>query len=234
MEVAMACTDKAEALARLSRDPWFAGLPQAFQAALLEQAAWQRLEPHHGLTHGGDTSGGMVGLAEGVALVYPAVGPAEAGPIHLVTGPVWFGQLPLSRGRPRAVSVITQSACLVARVSRQRMLQLLSQNPGWWEHMHDLAITHFLTAAQTAADLHIHDSRRRLCAALLRLGACRHEGGCDIDLPISQHDLATIANMSRQTVGHLLKGLAKEGLLHWGYRKIRLKDPDELRRIADE
>lgn len=216
------------------RDPWFANLPQAFQTSLVEQVVWQRLQPHQGVTHGGDTSGGIVGLADGVALVSTTLGPADAGPIHLLVAPLWFGLMPLAHGRPRAVSVITQSTCLVARVSQQRMLQLLGSNPGWWEHMHDLALTHFLLAAQTAADLHIHDSRRRLCAVLLRLGNCRHEGDCRLDLPLSQNDLAMIANMSRQTAGQILKSLEDDGLVAWGYRRLRLMDTEGLRKIIDD
>lgn len=198
----------------------------------MEQAIWQTLEPHQALTHGGDTAGGIVGLAEGTLIVVPALGPAEAGPIHLFLAPIWYGALPLSLGRPRAVSVFTQSASRVARVSQQRIMQLLGRNPGWWQHMHDLALTHFLIAAQTAVDLHINDSRQRLCAVLLRLGNCRHEGDCNAELPVSQQDLATIANMSRQTAGQILKSLATDGLVDWGYRKISILDPAGLRQLA--
>lgn len=81
---------------RFQKDPWFSGLPEALQTALLVHAVWQKVEPHQAQTHGGGTSGGIVGLAEGNAIIVPAVGPPDAGPIHLFRAPLWFGLMPLS------------------------------------------------------------------------------------------------------------------------------------------
>jgi CRP/FNR family cyclic AMP-dependent transcriptional regulator len=215
-------------------DPWFSGLPLAMQQNLVENALWQTLEPRQTLTYGGDTSGGIVGLATGTTMLVPAVGPAEAGPIHLFHAPVWFGLMPMSKARPRAVSAVAQTSCRVARVSQNFMVGMLAGNPGWWQHINDLSLTHFMTATQTAADLHINDSKRRLGAVLLRVADRRHDGDKPVDIAISQMDLAQMANMSRQTTGQILKSLASAGLVSWTYRSITVRDPVGLRRLVGD
>jgi CRP-like cAMP-binding protein len=215
-------------------DPWFAGLPPEMQQILIENAQWQTLEPRQALTHGGDTSGGIVGLADGTTMLVPAVGLAEAGPIHLFHAPVWFGLMPMSKSRPRAVAAVAQTPCRVARVPRNIMVRMLAENPSWWQHINDLSLTHFMVATQTAADLHIGDSKRRLCAVLLRTADRRHEGHKPVDIAISQLDLAQMANMSRQTTGQILKSLASAGLVSWTYRSITVCDPEGLRRLVED
>ncbi len=204
------------------------------QRCLLEHAIWQSLEPRQALTHGGDISGGIIGLARGTAILVPATGPADAGPIHLFQAPFWFGLMPMSKARPRAVGAVAQTRCEVVRVSQNQMVGMLSSNPAWWQHLSDLALTHFLLAAQVAADLHIADSTRRLCAVLLRVADRRHGGAGPVEILVSQLDLATMANMSRQTTGQVLKKLAASRLVEWGYRSITVRDADGLRRLVDD
>jgi CRP/FNR family transcriptional regulator, cyclic AMP receptor protein len=218
---------------RFDTDPWFSGLPSPMRQRLLENAVWQNLEPRQALTHGGDTSGGIVGLAEGTALLVPAIGLPDAGPIHLLHAPVWFGLMPLSKSRPRAVAAVAQLPCQVARVSQNAMVSMLNSNPSWWQHVNDLSLTNFMTAIQAAADLHIADSKRRLCAVLLRVAERRHEGNDPVEITISQHDLATMANMSRQTIAHILRRLASTGLVSWNYRSITVRNPRGLRALVE-
>jgi CRP-like cAMP-binding protein len=215
-------------------DPWFSGLPSPMQQALLENAAWQTLEPRQALTHGGDTIGGIVGLAKGTAMVVPAIGPADAGPIHLFHAPIWFGLMPLSQARPRAVAAVAQLPCQVARVSQNVLVGMLGNNPAWWQHINDLSLTHFMTATQAAADLHISDSERRLCAVLLRVADRRQAGNGPVEITITQLDLATMANMSRQTTALILKRLASAKLVTWTYRSITVHQPEGLRQLVEE
>jgi CRP-like cAMP-binding protein len=222
----------AEAQQFFADDPWFSGLAPGFRTALVDGAIWQTLMSGEALSHGGDTSGGILGLAEGIANVQPAVGPPDAGIIHLFRAPIWFGLMPLSQGRPRAVSMVAQTQCRVARVPQSRVAAILAGNPAWWQHMYDLALTHFLVATQTAADLHIADSRRRLCAVLLRVANPGEKGGKPV-VVASQQELATMSNMSRQTARQVLGGLVDDGLITLTYRGVTLNAPDRLRWIVE-
>ena len=226
--------DRSETAKLFCTDPWFAGLPVPMQRGLLENATWQSLEPRQALTHGGDTGTGIVGLAKGAAILVPAIGPAEAGPIHLFHAPMWIGLMPMSKARPRAVGAVAQTRCEVVRVSQTHLGTMLGSNPEWWRHINDLSLTHFLLAAQTAADLHIGDSMKRLCAVLLRIADRRHDGDGPVEIAITQLDLAMMANMSRQTVGQVLKKIAETRLVSWTYRSITVLDAKALRRLVDE
>lgn len=73
----------------------------------------------------------MTGIARGTALVLSEVGTAEAGPIDLFGAPFWSGLLPATERRPRIVSVIARSECIVVRVAAcgKHAIQL-PRNPG--------------------------------------------------------------------------------------------------------
>lgn len=218
----------------LTEDPWFSELPSDMQQALFQNMSVGPVDAGLALTHGGDTSGGIVGLVDGTAVVVPAMGPPDAGPIHLFLGPNWFGLLPLSNSRPRAVSVIAHTACTVARVPQARLAALLSAHPGWWQHVNDLSASLFQLAAQIAADLHVMDSRRRARAVILRLAAEAEPRNGTIEMVVSQQDLATMANMSRQTMGLVLRELRELGLVRWTYRTMTVSDVKRLRALVDE
>jgi transcription initiation factor IIE alpha subunit len=50
---------------------------------------------------------------------------------------------------------------------------------------------------------------------------------------MTQDELAGMANLSRQTIGPILRALAEEGHITANYRSITLKDPFALRVIVD-
>ena len=53
-----------------------------------------------------------------------------------------------------------------------------------------------------------------------------------IDLPLSQHDLATLVGASRQSVNECLRDLRATRRIAYRKRRIALLDPAELRREA--
>lgn len=81
------------------------------------------------------------------------------------------------------------------------------------------------------------DSRRRCIAVLLRAAGQRsgdiRSAPDSHDVGVSQNALAAMSNMSRQTTGNLLRGLAAEGYLELGYRSIMLRDATGLRALLD-
>jgi hypothetical protein len=65
----------AQAMILVRRDGWLAGTAPDFQTAVLAQCQWQWLSTGETFAHGGDSSGGMVGIASGAVLLIPTIGP---------------------------------------------------------------------------------------------------------------------------------------------------------------
>ncbi len=87
-----------------------------------------------------------------------------------------------------------------------------------------------------AADLLIRDSERRCAATLLRLSGRRFAGARDrrpAESAITQVELAGAANLSRNTVGAIMKRLASRGLIEVGYRGVTVLKPAALRAFVD-
>jgi CRP-like cAMP-binding protein len=212
---------------------WLSRTPAEFQDAVLARCLWSRVPGGTALTHGGDREGGMYGIASGMVEVTPAVGPADLPIINIARAPYWFGLLPVGLGAPRAVGITTRGPCDVAVVPQAVLTALLTGRPDWWQLLTAQALEHFNTAAQCAADLLIPDSRRRCIAVLLRAAGQRGGDSPATDAGVSQNELAAMANMSRQTTGNLLRGLAAEGFLELGYRSIVLRDVAGLKALLD-
>jgi CRP/FNR family transcriptional regulator, nitrogen oxide reductase regulator len=78
---------------------------------------------------------------------------------------------------------------------------------------------------------------RRIARALLRL--LRHTGqaiggGLEIAFPLSQHELAQMAGTTVFTVSRTLGHWESEGVLERGRRKVVIRQPETLLRIAGE
>lgn len=227
------CTDIAEATQTLQNNGWLSRTAPDFRDAMLAHAQWQRFESGETVSHGGDTSGGMFGLARGALTAIPAVGPPDTPAIHVCTAPYWFGSNPLNSNLPRSVSMIARTPGIVARLPQQALATMLAEHPHWWKWI-SLGVSEiFMLVSQIATDLLIRDSRRRCIAVLLRLADRRAHGDAAVVMEIGQDELAAMANMSRQTGGPILHALAAAGLVTAGYRNITVHDPAALRAIVD-
>jgi hypothetical protein len=100
-----------------------------------------------------------------------------------------------------------------------------------------LSIIYGDVSQNIAADLLIRDSERRCAAVLLRLGGRRLAGPGDkeqVEVPVTQSDLAGAANLSRNSAGTMLQRLAACGLIEQGYRSVAVRAPRALRAFVDE
>ena len=81
---------------------WLGGTAAALQNALLSGCQWQWFLKDKAISHGGDTSGGMFGLAPGSVSAIPGLGVPDAPIIHIVSAPFWYGTNPLIDATPEA------------------------------------------------------------------------------------------------------------------------------------
>jgi CRP-like cAMP-binding protein len=122
-----------------------------------------------------------------------------------------------------------------------------------WDGAHITALMHrfppiAINAATMIAD-RLHDLQRRhrelmterverrIARALLRLVSAagrRVEGGVEIDFPLSRQDLAQMTGTTLFTVSRTLSAWETDGLIATGRRRVIIRQPHRLVRIAED
>ena len=219
--------------ALLRSQGWLGTVEPSFREAFLAECQWSKLAANTPVSLGGETEGGMYGLARGDVGIIPVVAAPDAGLIHIDRAPFWYGLQPFMSGEGRHITVVARSECLVAHVGKTALHKVLASHPvGWQMLLLHLGVL-FRTTLQAAADLLIADRDRRCAAVLLRLAGVRTAGQSAHTIVCSHEEIASMCNLSRQTIADALRRLEERGDAELGYRSIRLLDPERLRRYAD-
>lgn len=225
-----------EGFAVLTQRGWLSTVPAAFRRAVLARSIWRHCEPGAPITLGGAENGDLFGIARGTIEVTTIFGRADTPMVHIAGAVFWLGYGPIISGQLRRASVNARSPVWLARTPQNAVMDVLTARPEWWRHLGGLALEYGDIASNIAADLMIRDSRRRCAAVLLRLSGCRFGPPMDdtpVEAPVTQDELAAMANLSRNSVGTVLRALASDGLLEIGYGAITVSDPAALRTLVD-
>jgi CRP-like cAMP-binding protein len=228
--------ERDEGLQVLAESRWLAATPPEFRTAFLALARWHRAEAGAAITLAGDEAEDIIGLASGTVGFTLSHGRPDTPMLHLAKAPFWMGYGPLLLGRPRVVTVVARTPCRFASFSRAKLALLVESRPGWWRPFTALVGEYGDTTSLIAADLAIPRSEGRLLAVLLRFGGARFAGPADageIEVPVTQDELAAAANLSRNSTGTILRRFSDQGLVRTAYRTITITAPDRLRALIE-
>jgi CRP/FNR family transcriptional regulator, cyclic AMP receptor protein len=228
--------DRDEGMIILRNGAWLSAAPVEFQQAILTRCDWVRLEAGVQIQFGGEGHGELIGLACGIIEMRSVLGRPETPIMHFAHPVVWFGYIPILAGGPRRIAAAAKTPVWLGRVPQAAVTSLLAERPGWWRHFVQLAASYGDVAATVAADLLIRDSERRCAAVLLRLGGRRFpspEDKSPVEVPVTQLELADAANLSRNSVGTMLRRLAARGFVEVGYGTMIARAPAALRAFID-
>ena len=220
----------------LAGSRWLAATPPEFRASLLALARWHRGEGGTTITLAGEDVDDMIGLASGIVGFTASHGRADTPTLHIARAPFWMGYGPMLLGRPRVVTAVARAPVVFASFPKARLVALLESRPGWWRPFTELMGEYGDLNAVIASDLVILDSEARCVAVLLRFGGVRFAGPDDagpVEVPVTQGELAAAANLSRNSVGMILRRLAARGLVEIGYAGVILPAPARLRAMLD-
>jgi CRP/FNR family transcriptional regulator, cyclic AMP receptor protein len=80
--------------------------------------------------------------------------------------------------------------------------------------------------------LHVANLHQKVCKILFDLAQQYgriHQLGTEIEIKISQHDLADLLSSSRQTINKEIKNLVSQNVIKWQYENIIIKNKDYLK-----
>jgi CRP/FNR family transcriptional regulator/CRP/FNR family cyclic AMP-dependent transcriptional regulator len=220
----------------LAQVPLFAELPPDRLRELAQMCRRRVYQRGETIFHKGDPGTGLYVLTEGqVKIVLPSEAGEEALLAVLEPGD-FFGELALFDGQPRSATVVAVTRAETLLLPRDDFLGFVTRNA-------EVAVALFavLSRRLRATDELIEDAvfldvPGRLAKRLLDLAA-RHgrqtERGLEIDLKLTQQDLAAMVGATRESVNKHLGWMRDRRLLLLDRQRIILLRPDELRkRIA--
>lgn len=142
-----------------------------------------------------------------------------------------FGELALLDGRPRSASAEALEDTVVLTLGREEFLRHLRTTPSLAAALVELLSSRLRHVTEYAESLAFLDIRARLARTLLemadRYGVRRD--GVEIDLDLTQTDLATMVGATRERVNRALGMLRAQGLVDLRGKRIILPDPSRLR-----
>lgn len=218
--------------AALASSPLLRGLPEERLgriAAVARRRAYRRGEV---ICHQGDP-GDTFHVIESGRLKVSLYGESGAETLLAILGPSeCFGELALLDGEPRSATVQALEPVETIVVRRSDFLALLRQNPAIMDRLLVAMAAKIRYLSDVVSDLAFLDLEGRLAKRLLEL-AEEHgrpvDSTTEIELPITQEDLAAMVGSTRASVNKLLGWYEDRGLIRRRGRRIALLDPERLR-----
>lgn len=223
------------------RREFWAALDPAQQAALRAAARPRQYPVKAPLVYQGDESDHVIIIERGWAKVTSAtedghdVVLAVRGPGDLLAESAVLG------GRTRSATVTALSPVRALVVPAARFTGFLDAHPDVWMLVTGTFVQRIDDSdRRLTAHMSSHGTQRLavLLAELAELSAQyvppAPDGSIEIGPPLSQEELGSWMDASRETVARALSGLRRRGLIRTGWRKITVIDLPGLREFAKE
>ena len=134
------------------------------------------------------------------------------------------------------VTVSAYSRCVLSRIPRQALLDLLDRDAGLRAAFRWLAVIDNAIAGEWTASLGRRSAEERvahlICESLLRMGISPRSGPMSFDFPLTQADLADVAGVSVVHVNRVLKGLRAARLVEVTRRQVTILDWEATKRAG--
>lgn len=144
-----------------------------------------------------------------------------------------FGELALLDGLPRSASAVSMDRTVCYVLQREDFLAVLETHPGMVRSILALLSGRVRHATEYAESLAFLDVQSRIAATLLAL-ADRHgiqKGGIEIDLRLTQADLASYVAATRESVNKALGLLRDRGYIAINGYTVTVTDAQGLRNL---
>lgn len=215
----------------LGSDPWLGALPSDTRAALLGAARIRAVDNGTAVYRAGDPGDGLHAVLEGEVRL---IGHSEAGRrlVYLILRPGdWFGEMSVLDEKPRLHDAIAFGPSVVVHVDSVRLDAIAAAHPRFDRAIGALTCQHQRAALAFMEQTLTASTEARLAFILTEM-AGRHGRrvgtGVEIDLRLSQEDLAALVGVSRQSLAALLGRLRRERVIGTRYARLIVLDLEAL------
>lgn len=145
----------------------------------------------------------------------------------------FFGELALFDGRPRSATAIAVEPTETIALHRDDFLEFIRRHPEVTINMFAVLSSRLRQTDELLEDTVFLDTPARLAKRLLELAdthGINTEKGTEINLRLTQQDLANLVGTTRETVNKELKAMRNRGLVAVERGRITILRPAALRR----
>ena len=185
--------------------------------------------------HQGDPSDSFYVLVEGRVKVFVTSEDGDEMVLATLSPPDALGEVALFDGGERSASAEALQAVTAMALSRSTLLAVLRKDPNAAEALLHSAGSLLRRLTGQAADLVFLDLEGRVAKLLITMGGRYGQpasSGIEIDLGVTQSDLARMVGGSRQSVNQILGGLKARGFIDIRGGTVVLSQPEALRHRA--
>lgn len=210
------------------------GIEDVYLESLASRMQVKHFSAKQAVLHKGDTSADLYFLLKGqLQVVDLSVDGHDVG-LDVIQAGNAFGYIALFDNQPRSASIIALTDVTVAILSKTLALKLCYDHP---VIMHRLLVIFAGVIRHTnsfRSVLSQSSAKARICSVLLDLMKPNIAGVLTIDNLPKQHELAIIANTSRETVSRVMKSLVDQGIVEKDLRHLIIRLPNELAILSRE
>jgi CRP-like cAMP-binding protein len=222
---------------RLEAGAWFAGLSAPLRQAVLARARVQHVRRGTCLVQRGAAATDWVGVAGGALALGTSWRDGRAFTLSLLGPGDWYGDIALIDNSPVDLDIVAQVHSTVLLVSRDSLRDLLAAEPELRHALLQLDCRRLRHMFRRLEELQTLSLSQRVALKLQRLlrqfgspaGAAAAQPQ-QIELTLTQGDLAGLLCASRQRINGVLRQLQTLGILGSSHGRIEVLD---TRRLAD-
>lgn len=209
---------------------WFRELPDDLARALIGAATLRSFRAGEVIHCQGDPSDALYAVVSGSVKVSSISADGRECVFRYLTPGNWFGEIGMLDGLPRTHDAVAAQAARVLLLPPEALADLLARHPAFYKFLSLLLCRVVRTAFTMLNDTTLLSVSARLAKRLLSFaeGAA---AGSEIAVRLTQDELATLVNTTRQTVNKRLADWQKLGWIELRYGRIVIRNLDALRQL---
>lgn len=227
----------AEQLDLLAQSFLFSGVPKKRLLAALKNCRCLRLPAKKVVFRRGETGKEMyIILSGGVKVSALSAGGKEI-IFDLLSEGDFFGELSLLDGGGRAATVATLVPSTLVALERDFLMAFLENNPGVSIRLLHLLAYRFRVMDTFLEEVLFFDSETRLAKRVMALKDIYGKavgGAIQIELKVSQQDIANLVGITRERVNQHLKKWERAKIIDLQQGRLTIQKPMLLQRLANE
>lgn len=209
--------ERAEQLLRIADNCWFQSLPSSIQRSIIERSRIITLRRNALLCRADDPADGLYAVLEGDIRAYARGEDGEA-IFYRSLGPgAWTGITPILNRSPKRLTTLRAHSQAAVLFLPQAEVEAIAADRDGLAALVDLLCIVNRDTARMAMDGR-SDATVRTARSLLRLVKAhgrRSDDYAELEIRLSQADLASLVGVSRQYMNELIARWEKDAILQW-------------------
>ncbi len=219
-------------LEALQRQVLFAGLPLANLQEIVPHIVFQKSVKGEIIFKQGESTSQLILVVAGQAQLINRSPDGRELSIQMIHPGGIAGELSVIDGAPNAATMIAHTEAIIGKLPAPIAMQLLTKIPLLAERM----LKHLsLTIRQTNllhSVLNQNRAHTRIYSFLLNVAKAQANNVLTIEGLPNQQTMASLTNVSRETISRALQILIKDGVIERKVKGLVIKNPEKLRQLA--